>query len=347
MAGTIRFGLREELSVTTAPPIHEKQATPRGLLLQRAADGSHLLAHRIEMSRLAVSLLFGLAAVVATRWPDTAPMIAVSGATWAIFSFCVLAPWSQRETTTAALTQELFDTELFDIPWSPSLVDQPPAEEDLRRRARYSSLHEERMTTWYPEVGGIDHAYGILICQRENLSWDSRLRNRYATTLMCAIGGWTVIGLVVGVVTGLSVWELLIRWFAPSTAALLFAGQHARVNRELAYERRMLRDRVRQVLDSAGPGPLSKHHRNRLYDEARSIQDGIFRTRNHSERVPRWFYECFRSADEADMRETASDTVKRLRLLSSKGSQVGHSGSRVVEGCDLGAPEVPDGSADV
>lgn len=300
--------------MTVEPPIHEKQATPRGLLLQQAADGSHVVAHRVEMSRLAGSLLFGLAAVAATLWPDAAPAIAVSGAAWAMVSFGVLAPWSQSETTAAALAQELFDTELFGIPWSQSLVDRPPADEDLRRRARRSSLHEERMATWYPEVGGIDHAYGTLICQRENLSWDSRLRNRYATALSCAIAGWTAIGLVVGVAAGLSVWELLVRWFAPSASALLLAGQHARANRELASERRLLLDRVRQTLDSADPGPLSEDDRKRLRDEARSIQDGIIRTRKRSERVPRWFYERFRSEDEVDMRETASDTVTRLRL---------------------------------
>lgn len=296
----------------TEMQIHEQQATDRGLLLQRAADGSHVVAHRIESVRLVVSLLFGAAAVAATLWPPAAPAIAVSGAVWALFSFAVLAPWSQRESNVATLAQEGFDTWLFRIPWSPSLVERPPADEELRRRARRSTLAETRMTTWYPDVSGVEHEYATLICQRENLSWDSRLRDRYATALGCSIVAWTAIGIAVGLGADLSVRELLVRWFVPSTSALLLAWQHARANRELASEREVLFARVRGQLDVADSAPLSDEERGRLSDEARSIQDGIFRTRKRSERVPRWMYERFRSRDEADMRETAADTVERL-----------------------------------
>src|SRR5689334_13291441 len=107
------------------PEIHELQATDRGILLQRAADGSHVVAHRIEITRLLVSLGFGIAAVAATLWPNAAVAIGAAGAVWALLSFAVLAPWSQRETDAAALAQESFDTWLFGLPWSKSITEQP------------------------------------------------------------------------------------------------------------------------------------------------------------------------------------------------------------------------------
>lgn len=300
--------------MTARVEIHDQQATPRGLLLQRAADGSHVVSHRIEVFRLTGSLLFGCAAVVATLWPAVAPAIAVAGAVWALLSFGVLAPWSQRETTGAALAQELFDTWLFRIPWSTSIIDPRPADEDLRRCARRSTLGEARMATWYPDVSGIEHEYGTLICQRENLSWDARLRSRWASVLSCGVAAWTVVGICVGLGADLSVRELLVRWFVPSMSALLLAEQHARANRELSRERALLGTRVRGLLDAADSAPLSDEDRQRLRTESRSIQDGIFRTRKRSERVPRWLYERFRTNDEADMRETAAETVGRLSL---------------------------------
>lgn len=297
--------------MATQPQIYDQQATDRGLLLQRAADGSHVVAHHIETTRLIGSLLFGAAAVVATLWPAAAPVIAITGAGWALLSFALLA-WSQSETTNSALAQELFDTWLFRIPWSPALVDPQPPDEELRMRARRSTLARARMATWYPNVSGVEHEYGSLICQRENLSWDSRLRNRYATALSCCIVVWSSLGVVVGLGADLSVRELVVRWFVPSMAALLLAGQDARANRELASERSILFARVRGLLDAADSAPLSDQQRDLLRNEARSIQDGIFRTRKCSTRVPRWLYERFRSRDEADMRETAAETVSRL-----------------------------------
>jgi hypothetical protein len=293
--------------------IHEQQATPRGLLLQRAADGSHVVAHRIEMVRLIISLLFGVAAVVATVWPAAAAPIGVAGAAWALASFAGLGSWSQRETSAAALAQESFDTWLFNLQWSPSTTDKPLPDEELRRRARRSTLAEDRMTTWYPDVAGVEHEYGVLICQRENLTWDWRLRRRYANALTGAIAAWIIAGVAIGLTCNLTTRDLIVRWFVPSMSALLLAAQQARGNREIASEREQLAARVRAELEVADNGPLVADERARLRETMRAIQDGIYRTRKRSERVPRRLYEHFRYRDEEDMRETAADTVRRLR----------------------------------
>jgi len=301
------------------PEIHDQQATPKGILLQRAADGSHVVAHRIEMLRLVVSLAFGLAAVLATAWPPAAVSIGVAAAAWAVLSFAILGLWSQRETSAAALAQETLDTWLFDLPWSPSITERPLPDEELRRRARKSMLAEERMITWYPDVSGIERAYGVLICQRENLTWDWRLRRRYANALVGGITAWIVLGVAIGFALDLSVRELLIRWFVPSIAALLLAAQHARGHREIASERETLAARVRAELDLADCDPLAVDDCTRLRNFSRGIQDGIYRTRKRIERVPRKLYEHHRNEDEKDMRETAADTVARLAPSRASG----------------------------
>lgn len=293
--------------------IHEQQATPRGLLLQRAADGSHVVAHRIEVIRVLTSVLFGIAAVVATGWPDVAAPISVAGATWAVVSFGALGIWSQRETSAAALAQEAFDTWLFHLPWSTTIAERPLPDEELRRRARRSTLAGNRMTTWYPDVAGIAREYGVLICQRENLTWDWRLRRRYANALTAAIAGWLVTGVSIGIVIDLSTRDLVVRWFVPSMSALLFAAQQARGNREIASERERLAEQVRAEFETADSSPPTPEQRQGLRDTSRAIQDGIYRTRKRTERVPRPIYEHFRDLDEDDMRETASDAIARLR----------------------------------
>jgi hypothetical protein len=261
---------------------------------------------------LIISLLFGVAAVVATAWPSAAAPIGVAGATWALASFAGLGVWSQRETAAASLAQETFDTWLFGLPWSASITDTPLPDEELRRRARRSTLAEARMATWYPDVAGIQHEYGVLVCQRENLTWDGRLRRRYANALAATIAAWTAAGVGIGLALDTSTRDVVVRWFVPSMSALLLAAQQARGNREIAAEREQLAARVRAELEVADTSPLSADDRIRLRETSRAIQDGIYRTRRRSERVPRRIYEHFRDTDEEDMRETAADTVKRL-----------------------------------
>lgn len=292
--------------------LHERQATPHGLLLQRAADGSHAVAYRIEAVRLVVSVGFGLAAIVATAWPSVAKPTGAASALWAGFSFVVLAVWSQRETTAAALAQESFDTWLYGLPWTSASRDLPLAEEELRRRARKSTLPEERLVTWYPDVSGMAAPYQALACQRENLGWDGRLRRRYATALAVAIATWIALGVLIGLVGDLSVRDLGIQWFVPSSSMLLLAAQQARGHHEIATEKEQLAAEVRAELDGADNLSLAPDEEARLWQRCRLIQDGLLRARKRGERVPRWLFERYRDNDELDMRETAAATRARL-----------------------------------
>lgn len=298
-----------------ADPIHEMQASPHGLLLQRAADGSHKVAYRLEHPRVVGSLAFGAAALVAAVWPAAAPAIAIASTAWMVFSFAVLGVWGQRETSAAALVQESFDRWLYGLPWSSSVAGEPLAEEELRRRARRSTAEEQRLATWYPDVSGVAPVHAALLCQRENLTWDWRLRRRYAGLLTVAITAWISLGVLIGLSADLSVRQITVRWFVPSASALLLAAQHVRGHHEIAREKEQLAATVRAELDGADANPLSHSEESRLWVLCRSIQDGLFHTRKRGERVPRWMYERYRDADEQDMRETV--VAIRVRLTGS------------------------------
>ena len=216
---------------------------------------------------------------------------------------------AQHETRAAALAQQSFDTWLYGLPWTSTTSDHPLPEEELRRRSRKSTIAEERLSTWYPDVSGIALPYGAPVCQRENLSWDSRLRRRYATALTIAVATWIAIGVVIGIVGDLSVRDLIIRWFVPSSAMLLLAAQQARGHREIATEKEPLAAKVRAELDVADNTPPSPAEEVRLWQQCRMIQDGLLRARKRGERVLRWLFERYRDLDELDMRETEAPWV--------------------------------------
>jgi hypothetical protein len=149
--------------------INKKQESARGVLLQSAADGAHATAYHIERWRLIVSIALMLAAILASVAPDLAPGIGIAGAAWSFVSFVLLGAASQRHTITSATIQQQFDTWLFELPWG-SYAGKLVPDEELRRWSRRSTLDENRMKTWYPDVTGFPDPYAILACQRESLT---------------------------------------------------------------------------------------------------------------------------------------------------------------------------------
>ncbi|MEY2420008.1 MAG: hypothetical protein QOI95_75 [Acidimicrobiaceae bacterium] len=296
-----------------SPPstIGVRQASDRGLLLQRAADASHRTAQTIEAARLSISIAFGLLAIVATSLPGTAPTIAVSGGTWAFVSLS-LGLIARRATKTASLVQEEFDTWLFGLEWSDACPDHQIEESELRRLARRSVLDESRLASWYPDVTGLHPVYAALVCQGENLSWDWRLRRRWSMLLSVGAVAWSIAGILLAILLDLSVRQIAIRWFAPSAAVLAMVLQQARAHRDVADTREQLATTVRSELRSARSGTPSTSTELRLWEVSRSVQDGLLASRKRAERVPRWLYERFRDVDESDMQETVEDLRSRL-----------------------------------
>lgn len=290
--------------------VYSRQGTDRGLLLQRAADASHKRAYRIERIRIVGSVAFGLAAVVATVFPVAAPVIAIAGAAWALLSL-LLAGASRKETRAAAIIQQQFDTWLFDRPWE-QYAGEKFGDEELHRRARRSTMDEQRMKTWYPDVTGMPDVYAVLACQRENLAWDGRLRRRWANVLVAAAGGWTALGLLIGLMADLSVRTICLEWYVPSSSMIVLSVQMAKAHRELASEKEQLITLVRAELEVAGPGDPDPADVPLLQERCREVQRRIFELRRHTERVPQRLYQKYRYEDEADMQATVHSLRRQL-----------------------------------
>ena len=293
--------------------INEHQQSERGILLQKAADGAHAAAYLIEGWRMSISVALMLAALVATAVHAVAAPIALTGAAWSFVSVLLLSSISQRHTTVAATAQHEFDTWLFGIPWSSYAGERIP-DEELRRWARKSKIAEHRLKTWYPEVSGLPVPYAVLSCQRESLTWDWRLRRRFAIVLVVSASAWAALGISIGLIADLSVRTLALRWFLPSSSALIMALQMANGHSQIATAKDKLAAIVRSELGRAGsPGP-STAEQAELMTVAAQVQEGLFKLRQKRERVPRRIYEMYRDRDEADMRATTADLRERFDL---------------------------------
>jgi hypothetical protein len=293
---------------TVRLPISERQNDPDMQDLLRASFSAHTRIQRIEAVRIAVSLVIAAAALLAAFVSATATPIAVIGAAWAIAYLTGVNPWAKAEARRAAVVQEMFDVELFGLPWNQAAAGSrllPYEISQLVRGFTPSRGRGDRLRDWYVDTTDVPQPYDVFICQQQNLGWDARLRRRWAWVLLSAVLTWLVLGVVIGYTAGLTVLETAVRWYLPSTAAILLGVDSYRAHRDVASERERVMLIVQGAIDGALRLPLQSDERERLLATARTVQDVVLATRKQVVRVPEWFYARFRDADAKDFQANA------------------------------------------
>jgi hypothetical protein len=297
--------------------IHERQLDEDLVLLQRAATVSHQCGQQLEALRILAAVVLALAGVVVTFTGHGRTIVSIVGFFWFAVSVVLLKALAGRTARTGAILQEMFDTALFYLPWHNTLVGDRIPDHEVHRLARSVRLggeRDERITDgWYVTTAGVHHPYDALIAHEQNLGWDSRLRRRYGYVIAGAAGAWTVAGIALGVgVPGTTVQQILLSFFIPSLSAYGLAHDAWLAQIRVAEQRERLAETVTTELQRGSSGPVEEGEWHRLRAICRDVQDGIFRTRLESTRVPEWFYKLFRPGDEHDFGASAEDHRRRL-----------------------------------
>jgi SMODS-associating 4TM effector domain len=291
------------------PGIATRQNAPEILLLVRAMTAAHARVQRLEAVRLSISVVVALTAIVAAVFPWLATTVGALGAGWALLQGLGVSVLVQRETSRAALAQEIFDVTLFEIEWNQIAAgDRLPAAE-ISLLARSYRGPDDLIRDYY-EVPDLRRPYDVIACQEQNLAWGGRVRRRFATTVLAGLIGWPLLGAVVGVALQMSVGRLLLVWYLPALGVLMMGSDLFRRQRDTATTRTRVLGIVRDRLAGHLRGQGSTED---LLVLARQVQDVILATRRMQPRVPDWFFLRFRPQDridfEREMTELASDVA--------------------------------------
>ena len=158
--------------------------------LQRAAAASHQRGQLIEAIRVDAAVALAVAGIVVTLVGHGRTTVSIIGAAWFVVSAFFLRHAATSTARQGALLQEMFDTELFYLPWRSTVAGDEVPEPDvaqLARRLQPGCKKDQRILAgWYDPTGGVHHPYDVLIAQEQNLGWDARLRRRYATLIVLA-----------------------------------------------------------------------------------------------------------------------------------------------------------------
>jgi SMODS-associating 4TM effector domain len=291
--------------------IRERQNDPDMLSLLCSMTASHARAQRLDNLSTVISVLIAVSALAAALASSAATAITILGGAWALAYSAGLASWGNNELRRAAMIQEMFDVRLFGLPWNAVAVGEEISAHDVSRLRRHYHGDEDTLRDYY-EIPDLPRPYDVLACQEQNLGWGARVRRRYAYTILSSVGLWAGAGVLVGGVAGLSVAQLVLRWYIPSLAALLLGLDVYRRQRDVSSERDRVLAIVRERIRSAAGKMRHNHADTELIVLARQVQDVLYQTRLRQVRVPNWFFVRFRATDRIDFQAAMTELTTIL-----------------------------------
>ena len=127
--------------------------------LQRAAAASHQRGQLIEAIRVSAAVAFAVAGIIVTLAGHGRTAVSIIGAAWFAVSAFFLGRAAASTVRQGVLLQEMFDTELFYLPWRPTVAGDQVPEPDvaqLARRLRPGCKKDLRILIgWYDPTGGV------------------------------------------------------------------------------------------------------------------------------------------------------------------------------------------------
>lgn len=302
MAETVRL---TDAATLTATPIAERQNDPEALDLAKAFRRRYATARRWRLLRVGTGLAIGTAGVLlALLEPSTGEYVSAIAAGWVVFGRTVLDAYEQRQRRCGALAQELFDTLVFELPWSATAVGRRPAPEDVRNWGRGQS--DEGLRDWYADARPARYPVDVLLCQRSIITWARQDHTTYAHLLRWAAGLALVATLIIGVILDLSLGEYLLRLGVPVLPACLDVLDIAKTNTQVASAKRRLELQADSLLARARTTVVPP-----TIAQCRELQDGIYATRLQPG-VPNRIYAITRRKRQQNMDDTVAHQASTL-----------------------------------
>lgn len=262
-------------------------------------------------------LLPTLSLILANKLPESKPYLALIGIIALLLEVGLFSKWQKENTKRGAKTQELFDTNVLFLDWNQFVVGSKVEPEEVLEVNTNEIPKREDFENWYePEVKDLPINVARIICQRTNVSYDTRVRKWYALSLL-----WSVIliglGLIgVGTYQNLPFSEIILTIVVPFVPLITFALREYRKQTDCIDSLATLKSEVEKLWAKAMKDPNAPE----LRQDSRILQDAIYRNRVSNPLLYDWVYKLKRKGNEKLAYSAAKSLVKeaKLRLNSEK-----------------------------
>jgi hypothetical protein len=291
--------------------ISSDENSDRQLLRLAAASAVYVRGKKILGLQATLTVLGGFAFPIAVATVPQLKVWAVLYAfTVALLDALVLEQLQSKQRQTGARIQELFDCDLFQLPWRRLVAGEPPPPELVTEAASgYKRTHEDlsHLRDWYsPAVSRLSLPLARLVCQRTNAWWDSALRKRYCASLKVLLWALAIFVFVLAVYRGMTMDVFVLSFIAPLTPAILWGAREARKHSSAADDLEKLLAHIDRTWQKALSGTLSG---DALLGKSISIQNQLFYFRSKNPFVFNWVYRLLRGKQEKTMHQVAEQFV--------------------------------------
>lgn len=161
---------------------------------------------------------------------------------------------------------------------------------------------------WYAvAVGKLPLHQAIVVCQRSNCRWDSKLRQRYNEWIRAILIITIAATIFLGVYQKRSFSDLLLSVFAPISPAILWTIREYKKQKETCNTLDKLKNHAETLLEKAKKSTLSP---DEIKIEARFLQDELYDHRRNCPLIFDWVYNRLRNEQEEQMNKSVEKLVE-------------------------------------
>lgn len=298
-----------------------EQNTPQRIELLRAQRYFYSRAKLYQNWFAILALVLPVIGVIfGTYYPVILPYLGLGSIAILLLDITVLSPKQRDDCKLGAKVQEQFDTEVLNLDWNRLVAGKKVDAETVRAVTTTPITDTEmgRLKNWYePVVSNLPLPVGRLACQRTNVTYDTRVREAYASALFWLSFVLFLILTIFGIYQGLKIDVLILAMYLPALPFVNFLLREQRKQRDTIEDLSILKTEVERLWDLALAGtPFDE-----LTQGSRTLQDAIYRHRANNPLVFDWLYSYLRKKNEDlarfSVEKMVAEAEQKLKILEA------------------------------
>ncbi|WP_375404232.1 S-4TM family putative pore-forming effector [uncultured Sphingomonas sp.] len=297
--------------------IPDRQNSDRSIRLLRARKQVYAVAERFQVAQLLVVVALPIiAAVFGLAVPEYRAHVALLALIATLSDLLFLDRMQRNKLKLAAKLSEVFDHEVLELPWNEFVVGRRPDPETEIGAARRWRGGDDRLRDWYAprEIGLAPLHLARIICQRENLWYDSNLRRRTGYALVWIASGVGLMLLAAGIVASLSFADFVLTILVPGAPLIIWALRESFRQQDAADALDQIKTAAEQLWSTVVHGGTSPAE---LDARSREFQDAIYARRSSNPLPVPFIYSWVRGGMEIEMREGAAAHLAQIGVGTS------------------------------
>lgn len=292
--------------------IVQKQNEPRMLSLLRARRRVYSSMKCIQGAAVLVTLLLPVVSLfVASYLPVAKAYIASVALIIGLTEIFFVDRWQKARMKAAARMQEEFDCVVLDMHPNEFLVGgsvDPEEVFDLSTRP-FDAAGEASLRDWYPvAVDQVPLHVGRILCQRENLLYDSSVRKTYGLVLRAGLAAVVLALFFYSLWAKLSLDVVVLTVWVPAMPVITWALRETSRQGDTVETLARLKAESEKLWKTAETGSMKPEA---AAERSRELQDAIYNHRVSSPLVFDFLYRFRRNDLEAQMNAGADHLVSK------------------------------------